>query len=67
MVITPSWPSAVQTVLKKMLNIEPGLSIILQILSVTIFEKMPVSQVLTDNECVKPVYYNPNQLNLFDF
>ncbi len=54
-------------IMKKVLKIELSLYTILQILSVTIFEKMPILQVLTDNECIKPVYHNPNQLNLFDF
>jgi len=54
-------------IMKKVLKIELSLYTILQILSVTIFEKMPILQVLTENKCIKPVYHNPNQLNLFDF
>jgi hypothetical protein len=54
-------------IVKKMLKIELSLYTILQILSVTVFEKMPILQVLTDNECINLEYYNPNQLNLFDF
>ena len=54
-------------IVKKMLKIELSLYTILQILSVTVFEKMPIFQVLTDNEYIKPNYYNPNQLCLFDF
>jgi len=54
-------------IMKKMLKIELSLYTILQILSVTVFEKMPILQVLTDNECINLDYYNPNQLNLFDF
>ena len=54
-------------IVKKMLKIELSLYTILQILSVTVFEKMPIFQVLTDNEFIKPNYYNPNQLCLFDF
>ena len=50
-----------------MLEIVLNLHIILQILSVTIFEKMPILQVLTDNERINLDYHNPNQLNLFDF
>ena len=54
-------------IIKKMLKIELSLYTILQILSVTIFEKMPILQVLTDNEYTEQIYNNPNQLNLFDF
>ena len=60
MVITTSWQSAVQTVFKRMLTIEPGLYAILQILSVTIVEKMPVSQALTDNKRIISGYRDPN-------
>ena len=67
MVIPTSWQSAVQTVFKRMLTIEPGLYTILQILSVTIVEKMPVSQALTDNERIISGYHDPDWLCLFDF
>ena len=55
------------SIMKKMLKIELTLYTILQILSVTIFEKMPILQVVTDNEFINSEYNNPNQLNLFDF
>ena len=54
-------------IMKKMLKIELSLYTILQILSVTVFEKMPILQVLTDTDCMNVRYHNPNQLNLFDF
>ena len=54
-------------IIKKMLKIELSLYTILQILSVTVFEKIPILQVLTDNKCMNLDYHNPNQLNLFDF
>ena len=54
-------------IVKKMLNIELSLYTILQILSVTIFEKMPILQVVTGNDYIIPKYLDPNQLNLFDF
>ena len=54
-------------IVKKMLNIELSLYTILQILSVTIVEKMPVLQVVTGNDYIIPKYVDPNQLNLFDF
>ena len=54
-------------IIKKMLKIELSLYTILQILSVTIVEKMPIFQLLTDNECINSGYHDPNQLCLFDF
>jgi hypothetical protein len=54
-------------IVKKMLNIELSLYTILQILSVTIVEKMPILQVVTGNDYILPKYLDPNQLNLFDF
>jgi len=54
-------------IMKKMLKIEQSLYTILQILSVNIFERMPILQVFTDTECITPVYNNPNQLCLFNF
>jgi len=54
-------------IMKKLLKVELSLYTILQILSVTVFEKMPILQELTDFEYTKPEYYNPNQLCLFDF
>jgi len=54
-------------IMKKVLKIELSLYTILQILSVTIFEKMPILQVLTDGKYTNSVCHNPNQLNLFNF
>jgi len=54
-------------IIKKVLKIELSLYTILQILSVTIVEKMPIFQLLTDNECINSGYHDPNQLCLFDF
>ena len=54
-------------IVKKMLNIELSLYTILQILSVTIVEKLPILQVVTGNDYIIPKYVDPNQLNLFDF
>jgi len=39
---------------------------ILQILSVSVFDKTPVNQLFTENELQKPNSKFPNQLNLFD-
>ena len=54
-------------IVKKMLKIELSLYTILQILSVTVFEKMPILQVLTENGNTTQIFDNPNQLNLFNF
>jgi hypothetical protein len=54
-------------IIKKMLKIELSLYTILQILSVTIVEKMPILQLLTGYDYTAPKYVDPNQLNLFDF
>ena len=53
-------------IIKKVLKIELSLYTILQILSVTIFEKMPILQALTFTDYNKLNDANPNQLNLFD-
>lgn len=53
-------------IVRKMLKIELSLYTILQILSVTAFEKAPILQVLTQNSDIIPKYCDPNQLNLFD-
>lgn len=50
---------------KKRLALEPSLYTILQILSVTIFEKMPLSQALTENDVLETIDGNDNQLKLF--
>ena len=53
-------------IIKKRLKLKASLYTILQILSVTIFERMPLNQIVTDSE-YKPESYNiVNQLNLFD-
>src|SRR4030066_1519734 len=53
-------------IVKKQLKIELSLYTILQILSVTVFEKMPILQVLTDQNRPIPEPFDPNQLKLFD-
>ena len=51
---------------KKRLKIEASLYTILQILSVTIFERMPLLQVLTDGDYKDDSGQNTNQLILFN-
>ena len=52
-------------IVKKRLNLDASLYTLLQVLSVTLFEKMPLQQALAGGD---PIMENPmpnNQLNLF--
>jgi hypothetical protein len=51
--------------MKKRLKIEASLYTILQVLSVTIFERMPLLQALTDSDYNSETDGNNNQLILF--
>ncbi len=53
-------------IMKKRLKIDLSLYTILQILSITLFEKKPILQVLTTSEYKKPIINAPIQLNLCD-
>ena len=53
-------------IVKKRLNLERSLHSILQILSVSLFEKMPILQALSQPECDQFNYDSPNQLILFE-
>ena len=53
-------------IIKKRLKLEASLYTILQILSVTIFERTPLLQVLTDSDCNMQGCESLNQLNLYD-
>jgi hypothetical protein len=53
-------------IIKKKLKIELSLYTILQILSVTLFEKSAILKVLSDNKYTFDKEQNCNQLNLFD-
>ncbi len=53
-------------ILKKRLHLETSLYTILQILSVTIFERIPILQVFSSNEYRTKAGMFCNQLNLFD-
>ena len=53
-------------IMKKRLNLNTQLYIILQILSVSAFEKMPLSRLLDDVNCDLLKNDNPNQLELFN-
>ena len=53
-------------IVKKELKIDLSLYTILQILSVSLFEKTPILQALTFTDYNKLDVENPKQLNLFD-
>ncbi|MFC1733534.1 IS4 family transposase [candidate division KSB1 bacterium] len=54
-------------IIKKQLNIELSLYKMLQILSVSLFEKVPILQLLTNIDCDILIHKHTNQLILFDF
>jgi hypothetical protein len=53
-------------IVKKKLNLSASLHTLLQILSVTLFEKLPLQQALADFPMPDDLPYNANQLNLFE-
>jgi len=53
-------------IIKKRLNLDMSLYTILQIISVTVFNKTPLYQMLTDTEYKIITSVNDNQLKLFD-
>jgi hypothetical protein len=54
-------------IVKKRLNLDASLYTLLQILSVTLFEKMMIYQSVTGVECKPNDGVQCNQLNLFAF
>ena len=54
-------------IVKKRLDLDASLYTLLQILSVTLFEKMPIHQTLAGDENRCNASQITNQLNLFDF
>ena len=54
-------------IVKKRLNLDASLYTLLQILSVTLFEKMPLQQAFTTNASAENQANSPSQLILFDF
>ncbi len=54
-------------IVKKRLNLPGSLYTLLQVLSVTLFEKMPISQALQQANHTIETIPDPNQLTLFDF
>jgi transposase len=57
----------VVAILKKQLKLERSLNEILQILSITLFEKIPISEALTASGAYNKTDELYNQLTLFDF
>ena len=53
-------------IVKKVLNLDQSLYTILQILSLTLFEKEPIYQILSNVSYTKQEGHISNQLNLFD-
>jgi len=53
-------------IIKKTMKIEMSLYKILQILSVSVFEKVPILQLLTEYNYRNERHSDPNQLILFD-
>jgi hypothetical protein len=54
-------------IVKKRLNLDASLYTLLQILSVTLFEKMPINQTLTGSDPRCDTFQITNQLNLFAY
>jgi hypothetical protein len=54
-------------IVKKELQLDPSLYTLLQILSVSVFEKMPIQQAFASNDYIPEQHDTSNQLNLFDF
>ena len=53
-------------IIKKNLKIKAELYTILQVLSLTLFEKLPLEQLLGGNHYMTHIHENANQRNLFD-
>jgi transposase len=54
-------------IVKKKLELPGSLYTLLQVFSVTLFEKMPISQALQQKDYTSSLTVDPNQLILFDF
>ena len=54
-------------IIKKRLNLQASLFQLLQILSVTMFERTPLNQLLTLKPIEPAIAASNNQLNLFNF
>jgi transposase len=54
-------------IVKKRLDLPGSLYTLLQVISVTLFEKMPISQALQQKDYINPLLTDSNQLILFNF
>jgi transposase len=54
-------------IVKKRLNLDASLYTLLQIFSLTLFEKMPIQQAFAGNDYIPEQADTTNQLNLFEF
>ena len=54
-------------IVKKRLNLEASLYTLLQIFSLTLFEKMPIQQAFAGSDYIPDNVNLSNQLNLFAF
>jgi len=54
-------------IVRKQLNLQVNLYTMLQVLSVSLFEKMPINQAFSLNNSFPAGSENPNQLRLLDF
>jgi len=52
-------------IIKKKLNLEPSLYTFLQLISISIFEKMPIISMFSDSDYINNIVHDPNQLFLF--
>ena len=54
-------------IVKKRLNLDASLYTLLQIFSLTLFEKMPIKQAFAGSDCTNNQEASCNQMNLFAF
>jgi hypothetical protein len=54
-------------IVKKRLDLPGSLCTLLRVISVTLFEKMPISQALQQKDCTSSQLTDSNQLILFNF
>jgi hypothetical protein len=54
-------------IVKKRLDLSASLYEMLQILSLIMFERMPLNQLLTKSNADRGIEVSTNQLNLFDY
>lgn len=53
-------------ILKKRLRLEQSLYTILQVLSITLFEKRPITELFTETDVIMQTTADPNRFPLFD-